>query len=278
MWYGSAEGKKCLASRWHRIDTSLPHRILAMPPLKFFVPNGFTALSLMLGLASVLMSSEGNFELAAWMILWGTLLDKADGSAARLLNATSQFGMEFDSFADFTAFGVAPAALVYFRLAATGDYVGFSKLALMVVCGIYAVALAMRLARFNITEGSPTHFSGIPGTLMGAIVASGYLTWNAHALDPALLDYSPAYLLIFAALMLSSLRLPKLKARKNKLFNIFQFANVAAAYVFGPMMIFPQYLFGLAVTYLAVGVASGLLTPPTTSPAEDEEQPEQLPT
>jgi len=248
-----------------------------MPSLKFFVPNGFTALSLLLGLASVVMSSEGNFELAAWMILWGTLLDKADGSAARLLKATSQFGMEFDSFADFTAFGVAPAALVYFRLSATGDYVGSSQAALMVVCGIYAVTLAMRLARFNITEGSPTHFSGIPGTLMGAVVASGFLTWKAYDLDPALLDYSPAYLLIFSALMLSSLRLPKLKARKNRAFNLFQFANVAAAYVFGPLMVFPQYLFGLAVTYLTVGVASGLLTPPRGAEA-DEDDAEKLPT
>ncbi|MEM1030695.1 MAG: CDP-alcohol phosphatidyltransferase family protein [Myxococcota bacterium] len=255
-----------------------------MPPLKFFVPNGFTALSLLLGLASVVMSSQGQFELAAWMVLWGTLLDKADGSAARFLGATSAFGMEFDSFADFVAFGVAPAALVYFRLHATGDYVGSAHIALMLVCGLYVVALAMRLARFNITPGSATHFSGIPGTLVGAVVASGYLTWEAYALDPALLDYSPAYLLIFAALMLSSVRLPKLRARRNRFLNALQFGNVAAAYVFGPLMIFPQYLFGLGVAYLSVGIASGLLSPPSAPEAEDvaaaaeDEEPEQLAT
>jgi CDP-diacylglycerol--serine O-phosphatidyltransferase len=65
------------------------------------VPNGFTALSLLLGLGSVVKSAEGDFRLAAWMIPWGVLLDKLDGSAARLLDATSKFGVELDSFADF---------------------------------------------------------------------------------------------------------------------------------------------------------------------------------
>lgn len=242
-----------------------------MPPLKFFVPNGFTAVSLVLGLASVAMSVEGRFELAAWMILWGTLLDKADGSAARLLGATSKFGVEFDSFADFCAFGIAPAALVYFRLLSTGDYVGLPKLGLMLSCGIYVLALAIRLSRFNVTTGDEAVFQGVPGTLMGAVVASGYLTWDHYGLHQAALAYSPAYLAVFAALMVSSLRIPKLKVRKSRALNLFQFANVAAAYVFGPLMVFPQYLFALAVSYLVGGMAVGLLRPPVREvPASEE--------
>lgn len=237
-----------------------------MPPLKYFVPNGFTAASLVLGLASVAMSVEGRFDLAAWMILWGTLLDKADGSAARLLGATSKFGVEFDSFADFVSFGLAPAALVYFRLMATGDYAGLQKLALMVSCGAYVLALAIRLARFNVTECDGKMFQGVPGTLVGAVVAAGYLTWNRYGLHEAALVYSPAYLVVFAGLMISSLRLPKLAVRRSRALNLFQFANVAAAYVFGPLMMFPEYLFGLAVSYLLGGLAVGLLSP---SPAID---------
>ena len=56
-------------------------------PLKYLVPNAVTALSLLLGLASVAASAHGEFEIAAWMVLWCTLLDKADGTAARLLDA-----------------------------------------------------------------------------------------------------------------------------------------------------------------------------------------------
>ncbi|HSN98552.1 MAG TPA: CDP-alcohol phosphatidyltransferase family protein, partial [Candidatus Nanopelagicales bacterium] len=149
-----------------------------MPPLRYFVPNSFTAASLLLGLASVTMSAQGNFRLAAWMILWGVLLDKVDGSAARLLKATSRFGVEFDSFADFVSFGVAPAALVHYRLLALGPLPGALRAALMAAAGLYVVALAVRLARFNITTGDESVFQGIPGTLMGALLATGYLTWE----------------------------------------------------------------------------------------------------
>jgi len=56
-------------------------------------------------------------------------------------------------------------------------------------------------------------------------------------------------------LMVSSLRLPKLRARKSRALNVFQIGNVVAAYVFGPLMIFPEYLFFVAVAYLVIGVA-----------------------
>ena len=49
-----------------------------------------------------MLSVRGNLELAAWLILWGVLLDKLDGSAARLLNASSPFGAQLDSFADLS--------------------------------------------------------------------------------------------------------------------------------------------------------------------------------
>jgi CDP-diacylglycerol---serine O-phosphatidyltransferase len=246
-----------------------------MPPLKYFVPNGFTALSLVLGLASVAMSVEGNFELAAWMILWGTLLDKLDGSAARLLGATSKFGVEFDSFADFVSFGIAPAALVYFRVRTGG-----ASPALVVGACVYVVALAVRLSRFNVTTGGEDHFSGIPGTLMGAIIAAGYLTWGKYQLPEIILRYSPALLIIAAALMVSNLRLPKLKMRKSRAFNLFQIANIVLVYIAGPLRMFPEYLLSLALVYLGGGLIAGMLTSPAPVAAEaaeaeeeDEEQP-----
>ena len=75
-----------------------------MDKLKYLVPNGFTAFSLLLGLASIVHSVNGHYELAAWMILWGVLLDKLDGTAARIMNASSPFGAQLDSFADFVSF------------------------------------------------------------------------------------------------------------------------------------------------------------------------------
>lgn len=243
--------------------------------LKYLVPNTFTALSLLLGLWSAAMSVRHNFELAAWMILWGTLLDKADGSAARLCNATSRFGVEFDSFADLVAFGIAPAALFYFRLMATGQFQGWREAGLMLAAGIYVLALAIRLSRFNLTSSEEPVFRGIPGTLMGAIFAAGYLSWDKYALPPVVLHYAPAYLLVAALLMVSGLRLPKLKRRKSQVLNVLQLGNVAAAYILGPLMIFPEYLFFLAASYLVVGVGYCLVRR-TQQPETEAEPQEQL--
>ena len=80
--------------------------------LRYTIPNGFTAFSLLLGITSIVTTQLGDLELAAWMIVWCGLLDTMDGVAARILKATSSFGAEFDSMADLVAFGVAPAILV----------------------------------------------------------------------------------------------------------------------------------------------------------------------
>jgi len=216
------------------------------------------------------MSAEGNFRLAAWMVLWGVLLDKLDGSAARLLKATSKFGVEFDSFADFVVFGIAPAALVYYRVLAIGPTGGWPKIALMLTSGLYALALAVRLSRFNITTGGESVFLGIPGTLMGAILGAAFLTWDKYHLPESLLIYSPALLVIAAVLMISTIRLPKLKLHKNKVFNAFTVLNIGGAYICGPLMILPEYLLGIAVVYSIGGVVYCLLNPDAFSEAEPE--------
>jgi len=232
-----------------------------VPPLRYFVPNGFTGLSLLIGLASVTMSAQGDFRLAAWMILWGVLLDKLDGTAARLMNATSKFGVEFDSFADFVVFGIAPAALVYYRVLSTEHLVGWYKTGLMAASGLYALALAIRLSRFNITTGSEGIFFGFPGTPIGPNGTSRHLPWEKHGLAESLLMYFPPFLIISAFLMVSNIRLPKIKARKNKAFNAFLGLNLVAGYICGPLMLFPEYLLGCAVTWAVGGVIYCLMYP-----------------
>ena len=109
---------------------------------KYLVPNAFTALSMILGMAAVVLAASGDSDLAAWLILWGVLLDKLDGGAARMLGASSEFGAEMDSFADFATFGVAPAALIFFSL--TGgviDQPGEGTIA--GACAVYTLAVAI---------------------------------------------------------------------------------------------------------------------------------------
>lgn len=240
----------------------------AVRKLKYVVPNAFTALSMLLGVTSITRSAAGDYELAAWMILWGVLLDKLDGSAARLLGASSGFGVQFDSFADFIVFGLAPAALFYYQVTALGGGEGLAGLFLVVACGLYILATAGRLARFNITEPpmGDRIFYGIPTTLWGAILGCSYLTWHKYHLAPELVLAAPVVLVFAGLLMVSQVKLPKLKKRKGLAFNIFQLGNVIAAYVLGPLMLMPEILLGQALTYTVVGVGYCLLHPPVPEP------------
>ena len=82
-------------------------------PVRMLVPNFFTLLALCAGLTSIRMSIEGRYELALGAIVFAALLDGIDGRVARLLKASSRFGAELDSLADFVNFGVAPAFLIF---------------------------------------------------------------------------------------------------------------------------------------------------------------------
>jgi CDP-diacylglycerol--serine O-phosphatidyltransferase len=245
--------------------------------LRYLPPNAITAASLLLGFASVMRSAAGDFRLAAWMILWGVLLDKLDGTAARLLRATSDFGVQFDSFADFVVFGVAPAALVYFRLSSLGlshEWVVLGG------AGFFVLCTAARLARFNVTTPpmSDRYFYGVPTTMMGAVLGSSYLTWDKYGLDRNLLAAAPFVLVACGVLMVSTVKLPKLAMRDNKALNIFQIANILAAYTFGPLCMFPEYLLSIALVYLTVGLGWCALHPPRSAIAVDASEAEPEPT
>ena len=108
---------------------------------------------------------EGRFGAAAAAITVAACIDGLDGRLARLLRATSRFGAEFDSLTDFCAFGVAPALVLYlWSLQAGGGY-GFMP------CLLFAVCMALRLARFNASLDQPpaiahayaySFFTGVP--------------------------------------------------------------------------------------------------------------------
>ena len=247
-----------------------------MDKLKYLVPNGFTAFSLLLGLASIVHSVNGHYELAAWMILWGVLLDKLDGTAARIMNASSPFGAQLDSFADFVSFGMAPAALLFFGLSEI-DMVHYGWM--MAASGIYVVAVASRLARFNVSEppNGNVMFYGIPTTLMGALLSSGYLSWLKLGLIDEYMAPMPFVLFIASFAMVSNVKLPKLKIRKNMMFNVFQALNVLFAFIFAPLQMFPEVLFFQALFYVVVGIVwYGIYPPHEDTTADNQNEAEAL--
>jgi CDP-diacylglycerol--serine O-phosphatidyltransferase len=139
-------------------------------PLRMVVPNFFTVLSLGAGLTAIRMAIEARLELAIALIVVAALLDGVDGRLARALKAQSKFGAELDSLADFVNFGVAPAILV-FVWGLGGLPRGFG----WIVALIFALAMGLRLARFNSLidvekpEWQANYFTGIPAPA-GAIV------------------------------------------------------------------------------------------------------------
>ncbi|MFT5679786.1 MAG: CDP-diacylglycerol--serine O-phosphatidyltransferase [Myxococcota bacterium] len=223
---------------------------------RYIVPNSFTALSMLFGFASIAASAEGSFVIAAWMIVWGVLLDKLDGTAARLLDACSDFGMEFDSFADFVVFGIAPAALVYFRLSEMAIFQGQWHNWMVGGIGLYALATAIRLARFNVSEppGSNKLFYGIPTTVCGGLIALLYLCWDNQGLGEWVLKGAPILMVVCAVAMISSVRLPKLKPHKRLSLNIIQGTCMLMAYVLAPLMILPEFLLALEISYVGIGL------------------------
>src|SRR5262250_2577627 len=107
------------------------------------VPNVLTLLALCAGMTAMRFAMGGNFEGAVFAIIAAGIFDGLDGRMARLLKATSSFGAELDSLADFISFGVAPAAVLYLWTLSELHGLGWA------IALLFAVCCALRLARFN---------------------------------------------------------------------------------------------------------------------------------
>ncbi len=236
--------------------------------LRYTIPNSFTALSLLLGVSSIITTQLGDLELAAWIIVWCGLLDVLDGASARLLKATSNFGAEFDSMADLVAFGVAPAVLMLNAGMQLGgiEYDSGQFWVLLVAVAVFVLAGAMRLARFNLVSDQPSTgwFVGIPITAAGgAMVSSVVLVLINHPDIAASLPlhlYMPVLMFVLALLMISRLRFPKAKLRKSKFINAFMIVSIVGVYYCGITRSFPEYLFGMAIFTFIAGIIAGRIT------------------
>lgn len=242
-----------------------------MNRIRYTIPNSFTSLSLLLGIASIVTSQIGELELAAWIIVWCGLLDVLDGLSARLLKATSDFGAEFDSMADLVSFGVAPAVLVLNAGLQIADIHMESPefWLLLVAIGVFTLAGAMRLARFNLLSDQPGTgwFAGIPITAAGGGMVSSIVLVLIHNPDIAaslpLHLYLPILMFVLALLMISRLRFPKAVKRDSLAVNIFQGSIVAVVYYCGITRSYPEVLFGIGIFTLVSGIIAGRITRPT---------------
>jgi len=145
------------------------------------IPCAITSLSMFAGFLSVYFSiqgyASGNSDFiikACWLIVIAALFDTLDGRIARLLNASSKFGIEFDSLADIISFGFAPAVIMIIIMINVLPANGFPFVTI-ICCFLFLLAGAIRLARYNIkTEGKKKSiFAGYP-IPAGAIMLISY--------------------------------------------------------------------------------------------------------
>lgn len=196
---------------------------------RFVVPNAVTVGNMFCGFLAILYATSGRLEKAVIAIGLAILLDGLDGRVARRLNATSKFGLEFDSLSDLISFGVAPAILLYhwsffqqMRADEFGVFVAF----------IYAVCAASRLARFNLQDApSSVGFVGLPSP--GAAGAVAALVNFAPKVEPTLivLALSTAVLAGLGFLMVS--RIPFLSIKKLKIGQLKLSATLLIASIIG---------------------------------------------
>ncbi|MBM6581076.1 phosphatidylcholine/phosphatidylserine synthase [Microvirga sp. BT689] len=236
-------------------DPNEPRKRLFKPvPVRVIVPNIITLIALCLGLTAIRLAFEGRYEPAVVAIVVAALLDGVDGRVARLLKGTSRFGAELDSLADFVNFGVTPALMLYSFLLKDLKAVGW------IAVLVFAIAMVLRLARFNVMLDDPhrpewkkNFFTGMPAPA-GALTSMLplYLSFLGVSMGPAAASIALVYLLGLAFLMVSTIPVYSgktigLKVPRHWVLPIF----VLSAAVFGLLANFPwEMLTVLTVLFL----------------------------
>lgn len=137
--------------------------------LRQTIPTVFTLAAMLCGFFSILLSFEGpdHYVFAAQLIMLAMILDGLDGTLARKLKASSEFGAELDTYVDMTAFGLAPATLIY-QVSLQG-YLPWRILmtAVVVLSGV------IRLAMFKVRDPArgQAGYRGLPITASAGWVA-----------------------------------------------------------------------------------------------------------
>jgi len=222
----------------------------------YILPNLFTTAALFSAFYAIISAMNGEFEKAAIAIFVSMIMDILDGRIARLINAQSAFGAQYDSLADMVSFGVAPALVVFsWTLHELGKW-GWA------VAFIYVAAAALRLARFNtqVEVADKRYFTGLASPAAAAILAS--LVWlSSDAQVGWVGEAIPRWLTILAAvltaitgfLMVSNIKYHSFKGLDLK-------GRVPFAVIFLVMVIFaivvidpPKVLLLLLVIYALSG-------------------------
>jgi len=144
-------------------------KIVSDKKARMILPNMLTLIGVCIGLTSIKFALDSKFELSIIAIVFAALIDGLDGRIARLIRGTSKVGKELDSLTDVISFGVAPAFVMFFWSLNNLGKFGW------LLCLIYVVCVALRLARFNVNSSDAASwkdnfFEGVPSPAGGILV------------------------------------------------------------------------------------------------------------
>ena len=229
------------------------------------VPTAVTLSALFFGFASILSTLEAMrldipplLARSAQYIMIALILDGLDGNLARWLKGSTDLGAELDTFVDFTAFGAAPAVLLYAMLLH-----GPSPFWRTALPSLIVFSGALRLSRFRIKDPlrGQGGFIGLPITVNSswialAAFAAQILSPNDHLLVNGPISFVfQFFILVMIVLQLSNLRYPK-PSNKVKYF-------APAAFVVLLLWVLSESYAAVIALLLALGCIGYVLTGPT---------------
>jgi CDP-diacylglycerol--serine O-phosphatidyltransferase len=206
---------------------------------RMLLPNMLTLIGVCIGLTSIRFALSGEFHLAIIAIIFAALIDGLDGRIARLIKGTSKVGKELDSLTDMISFGVAPAFIMYFWKLNTLGRFGW------LVCLIYVICVALRLARFNVNSNQEpswrdNFFEGVPSPAGGILVLTPLIV-SITNFDYINLNYDiivPIFFIVTSLLLISKFPSYSFKKiviqRKTTIFLLF-----GIVLFFGLLLIYP---------------------------------------
>ncbi len=220
----------------------------------YVLPNLFTTANMFFGFFAVIYSIKGEFLTAAYCIVGAAVFDFFDGRVARMTNATSHFGAEYDSLSDLISFGMAPAILMFMWALQPFGRIGWLASFMFVACG------ALRLARFNVQAHiiESKDFQGLPIPMAAGIVSGAVLAFKDLEWDPVRNVWLLVMTVMLALVMVSTFRYRSFK--NLDLRGRVPFRYLIAVVVFiGVVAWWPEVmLWVLFLTYAVMGAVMGI--------------------
>ena len=253
----------------------------------YVIPTSLTILNLFFGFRTIVYATRAIeaitlgrheaaidfFQTACLSLLFAAVFDTFDGMIARQLNATSEFGKEYDSLADVVTFGAAPALLTYLW-----GLRPFDRDAWLIPL-FYMVCAATRLARFNVQTKvvDSRYFVGLPVPAAAGTICSILFfapdsqlrdrdlpVWMQGRIDTLALQVWMQVLVAMALLLIGVLMVSTFRYYSFKKFDLrkrwsFRALIPIAAIILVVYYIPYAFFLALAVTYTLSGPLSWLI-------------------